>query len=98
MSENVEPASLDPAAKAELDRAFEEAHPGALPVALVPGPHRIAEQMELHAPLALARPDVGQRVPQLGVPQERGQLVEGDDHADVVDRAVGDRADRHVGK
>jgi hypothetical protein len=32
------------------------------------------------------------------VPQERGQVVEGDDHPDVVDRTVRDRTDRHVGK
>jgi hypothetical protein len=83
---------------AALDRALELAHPGPLPVALVPRLDGFAEQVELHAPLALTGPDVGQRATQFSVPQERGQVVEGDDHADVVDRAVGDRTGRQVGK
>jgi hypothetical protein len=53
--------------------------------------------VQLHAALALAGPDVGQRAPQLGVPQQRRQIVERDDHPHVVDRAVGQRADRQVG-
>jgi hypothetical protein len=53
--------------------------------------------MQLHAALALARPHVGQRATELGVPQQRRQVVERDHHADVVDRAVRERLDRAVG-
>ena len=54
--------------------------------------------MQLHAALALAGPDVGQRAAELGVPEQRREVVERDHHADMVDRAVGDRLDRAVGE
>jgi hypothetical protein len=54
--------------------------------------------VQLHAALPLAGPDVGQRPAQLGVPEQRREIVERDDHADVVDRAVRDRLDRAVGE
>ena len=41
---------------------------------------RVAQQVELHAALVLAGPHVGQRAAQLGVPEQRRQVVEGDDH------------------
>src|SRR4051812_8341467 len=66
------------------ERALEPAGPRALAVALAPGPHDVGEVMQLHAALALARPYVRQRAAELGVPQQRGQVVERDDHADVV--------------
>jgi hypothetical protein len=53
-------------------------------LALVPCLDGFAEQVELNAAVALPGPHVGQRAPQLGVPQERGQVVEGHDHADVA--------------
>ena len=81
-----------------LDRAVEQAHPGPLPVALPPGGHRVGQHVELHAPLVLAGPHVGQRPAQLGVPQQRRQVVERDHHADVVDRAVGGGPDGPVGE
>ena len=74
------------------------AHPGPLPVALVPSPDCLVEQVELHAPVALTGPDVGQRAPKLRVPQERAQVIEGDDHPDVVNGAVRNRPDRYVGQ
>jgi hypothetical protein len=81
-----------------LDLAtLEVAHPGRLAVPVAPRRDRVAQQVQLHAALALARPDVGQRAPQLGMPQQRRQVVDRDDHADVVDRAVRHRADRPVG-
>src|SRR3954468_23190462 len=55
--------------------ALEQAHPGALAVALVPGRHGVAQLVELHAALALAGPHIGQRAPELSVPQERREVV-----------------------
>jgi hypothetical protein len=52
--------------------------------------------VQLDAALVLAGPHVGQRAAELGVPQQRRQVVERDHHADVVDRGVGHRADREV--
>jgi hypothetical protein len=80
-----------------LDRALQLAHPGALAVAVLPRGHRVGELVQLHPALVLAGPHVGQRAAQLGVPQQRRQIVERDDHADVVDGRVGDRADGEVG-
>jgi len=80
-----------------VDGADQLSHPRALAVALAPRPHRVGEHVQLHAPLAGAGPDVGQRAAQLRVPQQGRQVVERDGHADVVDRAVGQRPDRHVG-
>jgi hypothetical protein len=54
--------------------------------------------VQLDAALAPAGPDVRQRPAQLCVPQQRREVVERDDHPDVVDRAVGDGLDRAVGE
>ena len=56
------------------------------------------EEVQLDAALALAGPDVGQRAAELGVPQQRRQVVDRDDHADVVDGAVRHGPDRDVGE
>src|SRR3954452_1995641 len=55
--------------------ALERAHPRALAVALVPGRRGVGEEMELHAAVALAAPHVGERAPELGVPEQRGEVV-----------------------
>ena len=47
--------------------------------------------MQLDAALALPGPHVRQRAAELGVPEQRREVVERDHHPDVVDRAVGDR-------
>jgi hypothetical protein len=88
----------EPVLVASLELALERADPCPLAVALVPRRRGVAEKVELHAALALAAPNVGQRAAELGVPEQRGQVVDRDDHPDVVDRAVGDRADRAVGE
>ena len=80
------------------ERPLELARPGALAVAVAPLPHRLVEHVQLHAALALAAPHVRQRLAELGVPQQRRQVVERDDHPDVVDRAVGEGLDRAVGE
>jgi hypothetical protein len=46
----------------------------------------------------ISGPDIRQRAPQLGVRQERWQVIEHYDHPDVEDRAGGDSADRQVGE
>ena len=56
-----------------LERTLEVPHPGPLAVALVPGRDGVAQLMQLHPTLALARPDVGQGTAQLGVPQSGGR-------------------------
>ena len=78
--------------------ALELPQPRALAVAVAPRAHRVGEHVQLHAALALARPHVGQRAAELRVPQQRRQVVERDDHPDVVDRRVGDGLDRAVGE
>jgi hypothetical protein len=81
-----------------LDLALEPPGPRPLAVALAPDAHRVGEQVQLHAALALAGPDVRQGAAELRVPEQRRQVVQGDHHPDVVDRAVGDRLDRAVGE
>ena len=81
-----------------LDGPLELADPSALAVAVLPRRHGVGELVQLHPALVLAGPHVGQRAPQLRVPQQRRQVVERDDHADVVDGRVGDRADGEVGE
>jgi hypothetical protein len=78
--------------------ALEVPCPRPLAVALGPDADGVREQVQLDAALALPCPHVGQRAPELGVPQQRRQVVERDDHPDVVDRAVGHRLDRAVGE
>jgi hypothetical protein len=81
-----------------LQRAAGElAHPAALAVLRRPRRDGLVEAVQLHAALALAGPDVGQRAAELGVPQQRRQVVDRDDHADMVDRAVGHGLDGAVG-
>jgi hypothetical protein len=79
------------------DRPLEVTHPGTLAVARVPRRHRVAQDVQLDAAPALAGPDVGQRAPELGVPEQRRQVVDRHHHPDVVDRAVRERLDRAVG-
>jgi hypothetical protein len=62
-----------------------------------PRHHRLAQVVQLHAALAVARPYIGERVAELRVPHERRQVIEHDRHANVVDRAVGRQLDRPVG-
>ena len=81
-----------------LDRSLELPHPGSLLVALLPRAHRIGEQVELYTALVLAGPDVRQRPTQLGVPQERREIVDRHHHAHVVHGRVGGRADYAVGE
>jgi hypothetical protein len=77
-------------------RPLQLSHPRALCVPRTPGGHGVGEDVQLHAALALPRPHVRQRPAELGMPQQRGEIVQRDDHADVVDRAVGERADRAI--
>jgi hypothetical protein len=53
--------------------------------------------VQLDAALVLPGPHVGQRLAELGVPEQRREVLEHDRHADVVDRRVGHRPDRPVG-
>jgi hypothetical protein len=81
-----------------LDRALQVAQPGSLPVALLPGRDGVAQLVQLDAALALPAPHVRQRAAELGVPEQRRQVVQRDHHPDVVDRAVRDGLDRAVGQ
>ena len=58
------------------------------PLVVLPGPdhQRVVEPVELRAPVALAGPHALEALAQLGVPQQRGEVVEGDDHGHVIDR------------
>jgi hypothetical protein len=47
--------------------------------------------------LVLPGTPVGQRAAQLGVPEQRRQVLSDDGHPDVVDRGLGERPDRPVG-
>ncbi|GAA3632178.1 hypothetical protein GCM10022223_57890 [Kineosporia mesophila] len=53
--------------------------------------------MQLGPAAVLADPDVGERPAELGMPHERGQVIEDNGHTDVVDRRIGDGLDRPVG-
>jgi hypothetical protein len=75
----------------------ELAQPPALLVAVHPLGHRRLQVVELYAAVVRAGPDVLQPLAELGVPHQRRQVVEDDGHADVVDRSVGQGADRVVG-
>jgi hypothetical protein len=83
---------------AALDRAVQLAQEGALTVLRVPHADGIGQLVQLHAALALARPHVRQRAPELGVPEQGREVVEHDRHADVVHGAVGHRLDGAVGQ
>jgi hypothetical protein len=69
------------------DVTAELAHVRLLPV-LRPGPRAVdvAEPVELGAAVVRRRPDVLVRLAHLGVPHQWWEVVDGDDHADVVDR------------
>ena len=54
--------------------------------------------MQLDAALVLPGPHVGQRTAELGVPEQRRQVLQDHGHAHVVDRGVGERPDRPVGQ
>ena len=71
--------------------------PGALPVPGGPDGHRRLQVVQLHAAVVVAGPQVRQRPAELGVPHQRGQVVQRDGHPDVVDRRVGGQPDRPVG-
>ena len=58
----------------------------------------VLEAMELRAALAGSAPVVGQGSDELSVPEEGREVVDGDGHADVVDRAVVGKADHPVGR
>jgi hypothetical protein len=77
---------------------LELAQPAALPVPVRPGSHRLAQVVQLRAALVPARPRVGQRATELGVPHQRRQVLDGQRHAHVVDRAVRRHPDRVVGQ
>jgi hypothetical protein len=83
---------------AARDRPLEVAHPGLLPVALIPRAHRVGEQVQLHSSLALSGPHVGQRAAELGVPEQRRQVVDRHRHPDVIDGGVRERLDGAVGE
>jgi hypothetical protein len=79
-----------------LDLAAELTDPGSLVVSLIPRRDCVAEVMQLNAALSPPRPHIRQRAPELGMPQQRRQIVDRDHHADVVHRAVGERSDRKI--
>ena len=81
-----------------VGRRFQLAQPG--PLAVPGGPQRDgrAQVMQLRAAVAAARPQVGQRPAQLGMPHQRRQIIQDHRHADVVDRAVGGQLDSPVGR
>jgi hypothetical protein len=55
------------------------------------------EIVQLHAAVVGARPDVEEALAELGMPHQRGQVVEHHSHTNVVDRRVGDGPDGVVG-
>jgi hypothetical protein len=59
---------------------------------------RVLSAAALGAALALAGPHVDRRVSEFGVPQQRRQVVDRQDHADVIHRAVRRRTDRPIGQ
>jgi hypothetical protein len=79
-----------------LGRAGELTQPAALAVAAPPLEYRAAQVVQLHTAVVAARPGVGQRAAQLGVPQQGRQVVEDHGHADVVDGRVREALDRPV--
>ena len=74
------------------------AHPRLLAVAMVPLPDGVDQPVELRAAMGDTRPDVGNRVTEFGMPQQRREIIECDDHPDVIDRAVGEGTDRTIGR
>src|SRR5450755_3318818 len=79
-----------------FDRALELPHPGPLVIASVPGRDGFAKVVELNAALTLPGPHVGKRATELGVPEKGRQIVNGNDHADVIDGAVGHGPNRQI--
>jgi len=62
--------------------------PRALPVPVAPDDDRVAQIVQLRATLATARPQVGQRTTELGVPHQRRQIVDDHGHAHMIDGTV----------
>jgi len=79
------------------DGEVELTQPRALLVAAAPLSDGLPEVVQLHAAMVRPGPHVEQAPAELGVPHQRGQVVEHHRHADVVDRRVRERADSVVG-
>jgi hypothetical protein len=77
--------------------AIELAQPRPLTVPGGPDDGRVAQVMQLHPPVAGARPHIRQGPAKLGVPPQRRQVIDDDRHAHMIDRAVGCHLDRQVG-
>jgi hypothetical protein len=75
----------------------ELAQPAALVVVVHPPLHDLARVVELNTTVIAAGPHVRQLVAQLGVPDQRRQILDRDSHPDVVDRAVAHRLYRPIG-
>jgi uridine kinase len=71
--------------------------PRLLAVAVRPHADRPFEVVELGAAFTFAGPHVGHARPELGVPDQRRQVVDRQHDTDVVDRAVGEQPDGTVG-
>ena len=63
-------------------------HEGELLVLLGPHDERLVESVELRATVALAAPHALDALAELGVPQERWQVVQRDHHRHVVHRSM----------
>ena len=87
-----------PRARPDDGGTDELAQPRPLPVPAAPGEDGVAQVVQLHAALVLPAPRVRQRPAELGVPEQRRQVLQDDGHADVVHRRVGDGADGPVGQ
>src|SRR6478735_3716631 len=94
----VEPSdgSQHPVLLGLADLRVELADPGVLVVLDLPPRHGLAQVVQLHASVVVAGPHVELLLAELGVEDQRRQVVHDHCHADVVDRRVGDRADRPV--
>ena len=68
-----------------------------LPVLAGPHRERLVEPVELRATVAVAGPDALEALPELGVPQQRWQVVERNHHRHMVDRRIREDPDRPVG-
>ena len=71
--------------------------PRLLAIPMVPLAGSIRESVELRASVGDACPHVRDCPTELSVPQQRRQVVEGNDHADMIDGAVGRCPDCTVG-
>ena len=79
------------------DHGVQLAQPRPLTVPSSPDDDRLAQVMQLDPAVAGPGPHIRQGAAKLGMPHQRGQVLDGDCHADVVDRAVGRDLDRPVG-